>query len=817
MKISYNWLKDYLKFDLDPENLSVILTAIGLEVDSMEQWESVKGSLKGVVVGEVLTCIPHPDSDHLSITTVNVGTDTPLNVVCGAPNVAAGQKVLVATIGTMIYMDDKSFEIKKSKIRGAVSEGMICAEDELGLGPSHAGIMVLDPSAVPGTPASEYCNIVTDTVYEIGLTPNRIDCGSHFGVARDLAAYLNVNSDSKERAILPSLDGFKIDNRKNPYEVSVENTDACPRYTGITVSGVTIKESPEWLKIKLKSVGLNPINNVVDISNFVQFEIGQPLHTFDADMIEGKKVVVKNLPDGTPFVTLDGVERILSSKDLMICNTKEGMCIAGVFGGQKSGVTNDTKNVFIESAYFNPVSIRKTSKRHGLKTDSSFRFERGVDPQNTLYGLKRAAMLIKELAGGEISSDIVDVYPQKIEKAKVEIEYSYINRLVGKVIPVPTVKQILTLMDFVILDETDKGLTVEVPGYRVDVKCPADVVEEILRIYGYNNVEINDHVNSVLEYGDKPDNEKLINTISDMLSANGFSEIMCNSLNPASFYEHEAFDSKALVVLSNPLSSDLNAMRQSLLYGGLNTIARNINRQNVDMRLYEFGNIYSVANTAGERPCADDYIQKKALDIFISGNMRNKRWNSDNVATNFFNVKTAVDKVLARLGVKNTDVKTVDCDKKYFSEAISYSLKDKEIAEFGSVSGEFLKMFDINQDVYYGHIDWDALVKATRKNKVEFTELPKYPWVRRDLALLVDKSVKFEQIKDIAYRTERRLLKNVDLFDVYESAILGVDKKSYAVSFILRDDNNTLTDKNIDKVMNNLINALEKGVDAKIR
>ncbi|MBO7523586.1 MAG: phenylalanine--tRNA ligase subunit beta, partial [Bacteroidales bacterium] len=675
---------------LDPENLSVILTAIGLEVDSMEQWESVKGGLKGVVGGEVLTCIPHPDSDHLSITTVNVGTDTPLNVVCGAPNVAAGQKVLVATIGTMIYMDDKSFEIKKSKIRGAVSEGMICAEDELGLGPSHAGIMVLDPSAVPGTPASEYCNIVTDTVYEIGLTPNRIDCGSHFGVARDLAAYLNVNSDSKERAVLPSLDGFKVDNRKNPYEVSVENTDACPRYTGITVSGVTIKESPEWLKIKLRSVGLNPINNVVDISNFVQFEIGQPLHTFDADMIEGKKVVVKNLPDGTPFVTLDGVERKLSSKDLMICNTKEGMCIAGVFGGQKSGVTNDTKNVFIESAYFNPVSIRKTSKRHGLKTDSSFRFERGVDPQNTLYGLKRAAMLIKELAGGEISSDIVDVYPQKIEKAKVEIEYSYINRLVGKEIPVPIVKQILTLMDFVILNETDKGLTVEVPGYRVDVKCPADVVEEILRIYGYNNVEINDHVNSVLEYGDKPDNEKLINTISDMLSANGFSEIMCNSLNPASFYEHEAFDSKALVVLSNPLSSDLNAMRQSLLYGGLNTIARNINRQNVDMRLYEFGNIYSVANTAGERPCADDYIQKKALDIFISGNMRNKRWNSDNVATNFFNVKTAVDKVLARLGVKNTDVKTVACDKKYFSEAISYSLKDKEIAEFGSVSSEFL-------------------------------------------------------------------------------------------------------------------------------
>ncbi|MBP5589529.1 MAG: phenylalanine--tRNA ligase subunit beta, partial [Bacteroidales bacterium] len=476
-----------------------------------------------------------------------------------------------------------------------------------------------------------------------------------------------------------------------------------------------------------------------------------------------------------------------------------------------------TKNVFIESAYFKPVSIRKTSKRHGLKTDSSFRFERGVDPQNTLYGLKRAAMLIKELAGGEISSDIVDVYPQKIEKAKVEIEYSYINRLVGKVIPNPIVKQILTLMDFVIVDENDKGLTVEVPGYRVDVKCPADVVEEILRIYGYNNVEINDHVNSVLEYGEKPDSEKLINTISDMLSSNGFSEIMCNSLNPASFYEHEAFDSKALVVLSNPLSSDLNAMRQSLLYGGLNTIARNINRQNVDLRLYEFGNIYSVAATAGNRPCADDYIQKKALDIFISGNLRNKRWNSDNVATNFFNVKTAVDKVLARLGVKNTDVKTLSCDKKYFSEAISYSIKDKEIAEFGSVSSEFLKMFDINQNVYYGHIDWDNLVKVTRKNKVEFTELPKYPWVRRDLALLVDKSVKFEQIKDIAYRTERRLLKNVDLFDVYESAILGVDKKSYAVSFILRDDNNTLTDKNIDKVMNNLINALEKGVDAKIR
>jgi len=802
---------------MEPEQLSVLLTSIGLEVDGMEKWESVRGGLKGVVVGEVLTCGKHPDSDHLSITTVNVGSGTPLNIVCGAPNVAAGQKVLVATIGTTIYMGNDSFQIKKSKIRGAVSEGMICAEDELGLGRSHEGIMVLPANAIPGTPASSYFELTDDFVFEIGLTPNRIDCGSHLGVARDLAAYLTINGGAEKKVKKPSVDNFKVDNNKNIISVVVENPEACPRYTGLTISNVTVKESPDWLKNKLKAVGLNPINNIVDITNFVQFELGQPLHSFDAEMVDGKKVVVKTLPENSKFVTLDGVERKLTSKDLMICNAKVGMCIAGVFGGLKSGVTAETKNIFLESAYFNPVSIRKTSKRHNLKTDSSFRFERGVDPGATLYALKRAATLIKELAGGEISSEIVDIYPKVIERAKVEITYSYINRLIGKEIEPDTVKRILILMDFTILGEEGDTLMLEVPGYRVDVTGPADVVEEILRIYGYNNIEVDGHVNSILNYNEKPDRDRVINIISDMLSSTGFAEIMCNSLNPASFYEHEAFDKNGLAVLSNPLSSDLNAMRQSLLYGGLSSVARNINHQNSDVKLYEFGNIYSVKDTGGTRPVANDYIQKKALDIFITGNESTKRWNSENNATSFFHLKTTVEKVFARLGISPENLKTTECGKQYYAEAITLLHKEKVVAQLGNISREFLKMFGIEQEVYYAHIEWDDLMKIVSKLTVEFSELPKYPWVRRDLALLVDKSVKFDKIREIAYKTERQLLRNVDLFDVYESAVLGVNKKSYAVSFILRDDNNTLTDKNIEKIMNSLISAFERGIDAKIR
>ena len=788
MKISYNWLKDYLDIDIEPQKLSTILTGIGLEVESMEEWESVKGGLKGVVIGEVLTCKKHPDADKLSVTTVNIGTSDPLQIVCGAPNVAAGQKVPVAIQGTFVFKGNESFEIKKSKIRGELSEGMICAEDELGLGSLHEGIMVLDESAVPGTPASEYFKIVKDTVFEIGLTPNRIDSGCHFGVARDLAAYLNINEGLTKKASLPSPDNFNPDNNDNPYEVIIENTIDCPRYSGITISGVRIAESPEWLKNKLRAIGLNPINNVVDITNFVQHEIGQPLHAFDADRIDGKKVIIRNLPDKSKFITLDGMERTLSSKDLMICNVNEGMCIAGVFGGIKSGVTETTKNIFLESAYFNPVSIRKTARRHTLNTDASFRFERGADPARTVWALKRAILLIREIAGGKISSGIVDVYPEKINRVQIKISYKNITRLIGKKIEPETIKKITGLLDMKILNESAEGLDLEIPLYRVDVRRETDVIEEILRIYGYNNVEIDDHVNSTLYYPEKPDREKLQNTIADMLTANGYAEIVCNSLNPGSFYETEEFDRDQLVMLANPLSSDLNAMRQSLIFGGLSSVAWNINRQNADLKLYEFGNCYFTRNSGKSVPAVSDFIENKSLDIFISGNRGKQRWNFKTTPTDFFNIKATTEMVLARLGLQSGDLHSDESNKKYFSESITYLSGNKLIAEAGKISGYFLDKFDIGQAVYYAHIDWDLLMKLVKNHTVSYNELPKYPWVRRDLALLLDKEVKFEQIRDIALRTEKYILKNVNLFDVYESDSIGLNKKSYAVSFILRDE-----------------------------
>ena len=817
MKISYNWLKEYLDIDIESRKLSTILTGIGLEVEAMEEWESVKGGLKGVVIGEVLSCRKHPRADKLTVTTVNVGTPEPLQIVCGAPNVSAGQKVPVAIAGTMVFKGDESLEIKKSKIRGELSEGMICAEDELGLGKLHEGIMVLDEKAVPGTPASEYFEIVKDTVFEIGLTPNRIDSGCHFGVARDLAAYLNINEGLTRKATLPSLDGFKPDNDDNHYDVIIENTTDCPRYTGITISGVRIAESPEWLKNKLRATGLNPINNVVDITNFVQHEIGQPLHAFDADKIDGKKVIIRNLPDQSKFTTLDGIDRSLSSKDLMICNVNEGMCIAGVFGGIKSGVTNETRNIFLESAYFNPVSIRKTARRHSLNTDASFRFERGADPERTVWALKRAILLIKEIAGGKISSDIVDIYPEKINRRQVNVSFSNIARLIGKRIEQQTIKKITGLLDMNILSENNDGMTLEIPLYRVDVTREADVVEEILRIYGYNNIEIDEHVNSTLYYPDKPDREKLQNIIADMLTANGYSEIMCNSLNPAAFYESEEFDREQLVMLANPLSSDLNAMRQSLLFGGLSSVARNINHQNTDLKLYEIGNCYFFRNSGKSIPSADDYTEKKSLDIFISGNRGKQRWNHKTTPTDFYNIKAVTEMVLARLGIHSGDLHAGESTKKYFSESITYSSANKLIAEAGKISGNYLNKFDIGQDVYYAHIDWDMMLKQVKNHTVSYRELPKYPWVRRDLALLLDKEIKFGQIRDIALRTEKYLLKDVDLFDVYESDSLGLNKKSYAVSFILRDDMKTLTDRIIEKTMNNLINAFEKELNASIR
>jgi phenylalanyl-tRNA synthetase beta chain len=818
MKISYNWIKDYLKIDLEPAKVAVILTGIGLEIEGMEEWVSVKGGLEGVVIGEVLTCKKHPDADKLSVTTVDIGAQQPVQIVCGAPNVAAGQKVPVATIGTILYKGDESLEIKKSKIRGELSEGMICAEDELGLGTSHEGIMVLESNAKPGTPAKNYFNVARDVVFEIGLTPNRIDSGSHYGVARDLAAYLNLNENFAGNAVLPSLSGFKSDNNDNPYEVIIENTSDCPRYSGITISDITVSESPEWLKNRLKAVGLNPINNVVDITNFVQHEIGQPLHAFDADKITGRKVIIRNLPDKSKFITLDNNERSLSSKDLMICNQEKGMCIAGVFGGIESGVTSATKNIFLESAYFNPVAIRKTSKRHGLKTDASFRFERGADPNMTTWALKRAIMLIKELAGGNISSEIIDVYPNPIKNAVIEVTYTNINRLIGKKIAPDTVKKILNLLDIVITAENGENLTLDIPSYRVDVKNEADVIEEILRIYGYNNVEVTNHVNSTLSYPEKPNREKIVNITADLLSANGFSEIMCNSLNPAAWYERNSdFDKDQLVVLANPLSSDLNAMRQSLLFGGLSSVIWNLNRQHLDLRLYEFGHCYFFKKTDNRYPTAENYTEKESLDLFITGNTSRQSWNCKTNPTDFFNIKSAVEMVLSRLGINPDDMAKGESEKKYFAESLTYMFNNNIVAEAGRISKKYLSQFDIAQEVYYGHIEWDMVLKMLKNHFISFRELPKYPSVRRDLALLLDRSIKFSKIRDIALRTERNILRDISLFDVYESDSLGINKKSYAVSFILRDEMKTLTDKNIDKIMDNLVRAFGKELNAHIR
>ena len=818
MKISYNWIKDYLKIDLDPHKLSEILTGIGLEVEGMEEWESVRGGLKGIVIGEVLTCKKHPDADKLSVTTVSTGGPEPLQIVCGAPNVAAGQKVPVALAGTMVFKGDQSLEIKKSKIRGEISEGMICAEDELGLGTGHEGIMILDINAKPGTPADEYFGIVHDIVYEIGLTPNRIDSGSHFGVARDLAAYLNLNTNNGYKALRPSVDEFRPDSCNNAFEVIVENKIDCPRYTGITISDVKIAESPEWLKARLRAIGLNPISNVVDITNYVQHEIGQPLHAFDADKISGRKVIIRNLPDKTKFITLDEAERKLSSRDLMICNAEEGMCIAGVFGGKDSGVTSATKNIFLESAHFNPVSIRKTSKRHGLQTDASFRFERGTDPNITIWALKRAAMLMREIAGGKITSDIVDIYPEKIGNAIVEVSYKNVERLIGKKIDKDTIRKILGLLDIIIIKEERDNLVLEIPAYRVDVRLEADVIEEILRIYGYNNVEISEHVNSTLTYFEKPDKENVVNTVSDLLSANGFAEIMCNSLNPAAWYEQSGdFNTDQLVMLANPLSSDLNAMRQSLLFGGLNSIVWNINRQCNDLRFYEFGNCYFRTEPAKNVPVADDYTERTSLDLYITGKTGKESWNHKANPTNFFHIKSATEMVLSRLGINASLISGNENPKKYFAESVTYSFNNKLIAETGKISKSYLAKFDIGQDVFYSHMEWDFIMEIIKNNVISYRELPKFPSVRRDLAILLDKGVKFGQIREIAYKTEKNVLQEIGLFDVYESESLGANKKSYAVSFILRDNLRTMTDKNIEKTMNNLIRAFENELGARIR
>ncbi len=816
MNISYRWLKDYINLDSSPEEVAAYLTQIGLEVGSMEEVETIKGGLRGLVIGEVLTCDQHPDSDHLSKTTVNVGNGEVLPIVCGAQNVAAGQKVVVATVGTTLYDGDQEFKIKKSKIRGEVSEGMICAEDEIGLGASHDGIMVLDPSAVPGTPASKYFKIESDYVLEVDLTPNRIDSASHIGIARDLAAYLSQKQPISYHR--PSVEAFRVDNHSLEIPVEVLNTTACPRYSGVTVSNVTVKESPDWLKSKLSLIGLKPINNIVDVTNFVLFETGQPLHAFDAAEIKGNKVVVRTLNSGTKFVTLDGVEREMHPDDLMICNASEGMCIAGVFGGLHSGVKNTTNSVFLESAWFDSVYIRKTARRHTLSTDASFRFERGTDPNGTIYALKRAAMLIKEVAGGEISSEIVDVYPNPVADFKVDVTYANIKRLIGVDLGKERIKSILNALEISIETETETGLSLMVPPYRVDVKREVDVIEEILRIHGYNNIELPTQINSSLQYSVKPNPTKVRNLIAEMLTAQGFNEIWSNSLTKTSYFENNAVHPiESTVKLFNPLSNDLGSMRQTLLYGGLESIAYNANRKNPDLRLYEFGNCYFYNGSSLKDDPIRNYREEEHLALFVTGEKEISNWAVPAAKTSFFLLKSYLENILKRLGFSVLNLKVDGFSNEQISEGIQYLLNGRKLVEFGTISGKVLKAFGIENPVYYADFSMDVLFVELKNNKVTFAELPKYPEVRRDLALLLDKTVQFNRLRDLAYRTERKLLQSVDLFDVYEGKGVPEGKKSYAISYILRDDEKTLNDKQIEKIMEKLVSTYERELGAQLR
>jgi phenylalanyl-tRNA synthetase beta chain len=815
MKISYNWLRQYIETNSSPSELEKILVNLGLEVENLEQWQSVKGGLEGFVIGEVLECSKHPNADKLSVTKVTIGQGEPLNIVCGAPNVAAGQKVVVATIGTKIYSGLEVFEIKKSKIRGEESEGMICAEDELGLGTAHDGIMVLEPSAKTGTPAKEYFKIEEDWVFEIGLTPNRIDSASHYGVARDLAAFFNQTEPIK--LIKPPVDKFKSDNHELQIEVKIENSEACKRYSGITIKGVEIKASPEWLQIRLKAIGQKPINNIVDITNFVLHETGQPLHAFDADKISGKKVVVRTEPAGTLFTTLDGIERKLTGEDLMICNEHEGMCLAGIFGGADSGVTANTKNIFLESAYFNPVWVRKSARHHGLNTDSSFRFERGTDPDNTVYAMKRAAMLIKEIAGGTISSDIVDVYPQPISHFEVNVTFDGINSLIGKKLSRDSIFNILNSLEIKIKKETKEGLTLLVPPYRVDVQQQADIVEEIMRVYGYNNVEFSDKVISTLSYAQKPEPAKVQNMISDYLSSNGYNEIMCNSLTKSAYYENRETYKNRIAYLLNPLSSDLNCMRQSLIFGGLESIVHNINHQNANLKFYEFGNCYYFDKEVDLKNHLDQYSENFNLGIFLTGLSENKNWITRAEPVTFFHIKTFINNSISKTGVDLSNIEIKPIEHELLESGLIYINNNLKLAEFGSVKKEILKEFDIKQEVFAGEINWTLVLELCKTHKISFKELPRFPEVHRDLSMMLDTKVTFEQLELVARRTERKLIRHIELFDVYQGDKIEKGMKSYAVSFTLQDQEKTLTDSQIDKVMNNLMKAFEKELGAQIR
>ena len=820
MNISYNWLKRYIDTDLSAEEVAEVLTDIGLEVEGFEKIETVRGGLRGVVVGEVLTCEDHPDSDHLHLTTVGVGGAEPLQIVCGAPNCRAGLKVLCATVGAVLYPNggDEEFRIRRSKIRGVESLGMLCAEDELGIGASHDGIMELPADAPVGMPASEYLRIEDDYLIEIGLTPNRVDAASHIGVARDLAAYLT--SRGKKTAVkMPDVSAFEPDSHDLPIKIRVENSEAAPRYAGVTVSGCKIGPSPEWMQNCLRAAGIHPKNNLVDITNFVLFELGQPLHAFDARKIEGGEVVVRTCAEGTPFVTLDGVERKLSDKDLMICSAERPMCIAGVFGGLDSGIGDETTDVFIESAYFNPVWVRKTAKRFGLNTDASFRFERGIDPNMQVYAAKRAALLFKELAGGKISSDITDICPAPAADFTFDLSFARVDALIGKEIPEETVRTILAALEVKILAEKDGVLTVAVPPYRVDVQREADLIEDILRIYGYNNVEIPARVRSTLSYAPQPDRSKLMNLAADFLTANGFTEIMSNSLTKGAYYEGlAACPAERCVRILNPLSADLNVMRQTLLFNMLEAVALNANRKNGDLKLYEFGNCYfydAVART-DENPLAA-YSEQYRLAVAVSGVAVPQSWNAKPEKSSFFTLRAMAEKLLRRFGIDIYALKTESLHSDLFGEGLSMSLGNKELLQIGTVGGRIRRMLDVKQEVYYLEMNFDALVKSTKKHKIAVEELSKFPEVRRDLALLVDRQVTFSALRDVAFAAERKLLKSVALFDVYEGDKLPEGKKSYALSFILEDKSRTLDEKTIERVMANLAAQFEQKCGATVR
>ena len=820
MNISYKWLKEYVDFNLTPQEVCDALTSEGLEVDSLEEVQSIKGGLKGLYVGEVLTCEAHPNSDHLHVTTVDLGKEQPSQIVCGAPNVAAGQKVIVADLGCVLYDGDKEFVIKKSKLRGVESFGMICAEDEIGVGTSHDGIIVLPKDAVVGMPAAEYYNLESDWLIEIDITANRADALSHWGVARDLYAWLKRNGyeTSLHR---PNCSDFVVDNNNLPISVEIQSAEACKRYACVSLTGCEVKESPEWLQNKLRTIGLRPINNIVDITNYIMMAYGQPLHCFDADMVKGHKIVVKTMPEGTPFVTLDGEEHKLSEKDLAICNEEEPMCIAGVFGGKGSGTYDSTVNVVLESAYFHPTWIRKSARRHGLSTDASFRFERGIDPNGTIYALKQAALMAKELAGAKVSMEIKDVYPEPIEDAIVRLDYDYVTSLIGKEIPAGTIKNIVESLEMKILDEDSEGMKLQVPAYRVDVQRPCDVVEDILRVYGYNNVEIPTQLKSSLVIkGDEDIKHKLENVVGEQLVGCGFNEILNNSLTKAAYYDNlNHYHVDNLVRIMNPLSSDLNVMRETLLFGGLESLEHNIKRKNPNLHFFEFGNVYSynAAKHTDENPQAA-YTEENHLGLWLTGKRVAGSWAHPDEDTTFFELKAYVMNVLRRIGLPFGAVMFKKSDNDIFSSAISIENRGgKVLAELGIISKKLLKSFGIDSPVYFAELNWTALMKAIKKAKFSFKEISKYPPVSRDLAFLVDNNVEFAQIEGIAYQTEKKLLKNVELFDVYEGKNLPEGKKSYAVNFILQDEEKTLTEKHIEAVMSKLVTNIKKQLGAELR